>query len=98
MARMTSNIHVRLTIIRFKAEEEMNNDIKDWDRVLENELLDEVKMKERIGEAEARYREEVVKDGPETALIVRGLVHEYDMIMVGRRDGIESPQTSGLLQ
>lgn len=94
--RMTKNPHVRLSVIRFKASEE--RDMRDWEAVLENELLEDVKVKQKIGDAEVRYREETVKDGPETALIVRSLVNEYDLIIVGRRDGVESPQTSGLLQ
>ncbi|KAK4275190.1 hypothetical protein QN277_018317 [Acacia crassicarpa] len=96
--RMTKNPHVRLTVIRFISEIEERKDIRDWDRVLETEILEEVKGKQKIGEASVKYREERVRDGPETALIVRSLVYEYDMIIVGRRDGIESPQTSGLLQ
>ncbi|XP_054788946.1 cation/H(+) antiporter 4-like [Prosopis cineraria] len=95
--RMTKNPHVRLTVIQFKGEKE-RKDIKDWDRMLETKMLKEVKEKQRIGDARVTYREETVKDGPETALIVRSLVYKYDLIIVGRRDGIESVHTSGLLQ
>ena len=39
-----------------------------------------------------------MKHGPETALIVRCMVNEYDLIIVGRRNDIETPQTSGLVE
>ena len=39
-----------------------------------------------------------MKDGPDTALVIRSLVTEYDLIIVGRQAGVETPQTSGLLQ
>lgn len=37
-----------------------------------------------------------MKDGAETALIVREMVDEFDLIIVGRHWGVEFPQTSGL--
>lgn len=94
--RMTKNPHVKLSVIRFKCSEDQEEG-EDMEE-METEMLKEVKVKQSIGNVRVRYREEIVKDGPETALIVRSLVNEFDLIIVGRRDGIESVQTSGLLQ
>lgn len=95
--RMTKNPHVRLTVVRF-LDSNSNRDVKDWQAMLDTELLDDIKMNHKVEGAYVKYIEESVKDGPETALIIRSLVTEYDLIIVGRQAGIETPQTSGLLQ
>ncbi|KAK7255568.1 hypothetical protein RIF29_28981 [Crotalaria pallida] len=97
--RMTKNPHVRLTVIRFLASNTSNHDSsKDWQGTIDSELLQDIKINHKVGGASVKYIEESVKDGPETALIIRKLVNEYDLIIVGRQAGIETPQTSGLLQ
>lgn len=92
--RMTKNPHVRLTIVRFLASGES----KSWQCLLDNELLNDIKMENKVGDAHVKYIEESVKDGPETALVIRNLVSGFDLVIVGRQDGVETPQTSGLLQ
>lgn len=95
--RMTKNPHVKLTIVRFLAFHV--DESKDyWEGLLENELLSEIKTNNKVGDVSVKYVEETVKDGPETALIIRSLVTEFDLIIVGRQAGIETPQTCGLLQ
>ncbi|XP_061336661.1 cation/H(+) antiporter 3-like [Gastrolobium bilobum] len=96
--RMTKNPHVRLTVVRFLASKGSNTNVKDWQDILETELLDDIKMNKKVGDAYVEYIEKTVKDGPETALVIRSLVTEFDLIIVGRLAGIETPQTSGLLQ
>ncbi|KAK7315154.1 hypothetical protein VNO77_33687 [Canavalia gladiata] len=97
--RMTKNPHVRLTVVRFLAS---NNDSnvkgKDWQQLVDTEILNDIKLNEKVGNAYVKYIEKIVKDGPETALVIRSLAIEYDLIIVGRQAGIETPQTSGLLQ
>jgi hypothetical protein len=44
------------------------------------------------------FIEEIVKDGAQTASIVRCMVEEYDLIIVGRRHNVVSPQTSRLAE
>lgn len=93
--RMTKNPHVRLTVVRFLASDGDGDDPKE---LLDNEVLEDIKVRNKVGDAHVRYREESVKDGPETALVIRSLVKEYDLVIVGRQAGVESAQTSGLLQ
>jgi hypothetical protein len=42
------------------------------------------------------YREIEVEGGSQTIDVLRQMVQEHDFIIVGRRNGIKSPQTSGL--
>ncbi|CAI8593710.1 unnamed protein product [Vicia faba] len=93
--RMTKNPHVKLTVVRFMSLEPGS---KTWEGLLDNELLNEIKTNNKVGDAYVKYVEETVKDGPETILIIRSLVTEFDLIVVGRQAGIETPQTCGLLQ
>ena len=95
--RMTKNPHVRLTVVRFLAA---NNDSekRDFQELHDSEILNDIKVNKKVGEAYVNYIEKSVKDGPDTALVIRNLVTEYDLIIVGRQAGIETPQTSGLLQ
>ncbi|GAU26987.1 hypothetical protein TSUD_290380 [Trifolium subterraneum] len=98
--RMTKNPHVKLTVVRFLSFDDVDDDSKGsgYEGLLDNELLDEIKTKNKIGNVSVKYVEEIVKDGPETALIIRSLVTEFDLIVVGRQSRVETPQTSGLLQ
>ncbi|KAK4784245.1 hypothetical protein SAY86_018613 [Trapa natans] len=64
------------------------------DEVMNDEVLRGVKMNE--AGRNVRYRREMVHDGPETALLVRTMANEFDLVMVGRRYGMECTQTSGL--
>ncbi|RDX97791.1 Cation/H(+) antiporter 4, partial [Mucuna pruriens] len=98
--RMTKNPHVRLTVVRFLASSlEINNSKdKDWQGMLDTEILHDIKVNNKVGEASVNYLEKTVKDGPHTALLIRSLVTQYDLIIVGRQAGVETPQTSGLLQ
>ncbi|XP_045810376.1 cation/H(+) antiporter 4-like [Trifolium pratense] len=99
--RMTKNPHVKLTVVRFlSCDDDVDDDSKGsgWENKLDNELLDEIKTKNKIGNVSVKYVERTVKDGPETALIIRSLATEFDLIVVGRQAGVETPQTSGLLQ
>ena len=62
--------------------------------MLDAEELKDIKQSE-VGDRNIIYIEEVVKDGPQATLIVRSIVDGYDLIIVGRRYGVESVQTSG---
>ncbi|CAM8958730.1 unnamed protein product [Rhodiola kirilowii] len=96
---MSVSASTTLTMIHFKAagvdteaEEGGGGDCDAADM----ELLRMIKKEERDNRM-LRYMEEVVKDGPETALILRSIVNEYDLMVVGRREGAKSSAlTSGL--
>ncbi|KAL5822769.1 hypothetical protein ACOSQ4_020669 [Xanthoceras sorbifolium] len=85
--RMSRDNRVALTVVRLTAQ----NSNEEWDSMLESEMLREMKSNGYIN-----YMEKGVADGPETAMIVRSMVAEFDLIIVGRRYNLESPQTSGL--
>ncbi|KHN35660.1 Cation/H(+) antiporter 3 [Glycine soja] len=96
--RMTKNPHVRLTVVRFFVDSCNEMNTRDWQGMLDTEILNDIKVNKKVGEAYVNYIEKTVKDGPDTALVIRSLVTEYDLIIVGRQAGVETPQTSGLLQ
>jgi len=64
---------------------------KEWDE-REEELED---MKNRH-EHNIRYQQIVAQEGSETAAFLNEVAKEHDFFIVGRRHGIESPQTQGL--
>ncbi|CAI0398091.1 unnamed protein product, partial [Linum tenue] len=45
-----------------------------------------------------KYIEQVVEDGPQTAMAVRAISSNHDLFVVGRRVGVDSPQTTGLAE
>ncbi|XP_075633699.1 cation/H(+) antiporter 4-like [Castanea sativa] len=94
--RMANDPNISLTVIRF-VDSGGNEDVSSWDKVIDSEILKDVKLN-NVGDEYVIYIEELVKDGPQTALIVRSMVDEYDLIIVGRRHNIVSPQTSGLAE
>ncbi|XP_014521686.1 cation/H(+) antiporter 15-like [Vigna radiata var. radiata] len=59
---------------------------EEWD---EGEAMEE--MKHNI-----RYQQIVAREGSETAAFLSEVAKEHDFFIVGRRHGIESPQTQGL--
>ncbi|XP_058195168.1 cation/H(+) antiporter 4-like [Rhododendron vialii] len=81
---------IGLTMVNFIP---MVCEASDEEKKLDSEVLNEFT---NVGGEEVVYVEEVVKDGAETALIVREMVDEFDLIIVGRHWGVEFPQTSGL--
>ncbi|XP_048326811.2 cation/H(+) antiporter 3 [Ziziphus jujuba] len=100
--RMAKDPSISLTVIQFIPPKELpeNPNLK-WEKMLDAEVLKDVRYSNSSVAGEAGfvgYTEEVVKDGSETALIVRSLVDDYDLIITGRRYGVESPQTSGLME
>ncbi|XP_050215390.1 cation/H(+) antiporter 4-like [Mercurialis annua] len=86
---------ITLTVIHLVAKDQ--KDVRTWEQMLDSETLRDVKHN-TIGSKCLIYREEVVKDGPETARILRGIACEYDLIIVGRRNGVECQQTIGLTE
>ncbi|KAH9714170.1 Cation/H(+) antiporter 3 [Citrus sinensis] len=63
-----------------------------WDKVLDSVMSRDIKTNGYMNYIE----KEVNDDGPETTVIIRSMVNEFDLILVGRRYNLESQQTSGL--
>jgi hypothetical protein len=65
--------------------------------LLDNEILKDVKLND-AGDEYVILLEEMVNDGAQMALMVRSMVNKYNLIIVGRRHNLKSPQTSGLAE
>ncbi|KHN24021.1 Cation/H(+) antiporter 3, partial [Glycine soja] len=64
----------------------------EWGQEVDDELED-VK---HAHEHNIRYQQIIAKEGAQTAAFLSDIVKEHDFFLVGRRHGIESPQTDGL--
>ncbi|KAJ0076330.1 hypothetical protein Patl1_34004 [Pistacia atlantica] len=87
--RMALNTRVSLTVIHLVAAG--NEDGDNWGKMLDTVILRDVKNNGYI-----HYKEKVVSGGPESATMLHALVHEFSLMIVGRRVDLESQQTSGL--
>ncbi|XP_021834027.1 cation/H(+) antiporter 4-like [Prunus avium] len=81
-----------LTVVRLDAED--GKTMNDWEKVLDNEVLKEFKQKS-VANAHVTYVEETAKDAVQTTRILRSIMNEFELIIVGRRNGLDSPQTLG---
>ncbi|KAF8033828.1 hypothetical protein BT93_C0173 [Corymbia citriodora subsp. variegata] len=91
--RMASGANITLEVIHITHISEKG--ISTWEKMYDSEVLKDVKNGS-FGSRNVSYREEMVDDGPNTALVIRPMANEYDLIIVGRRQREESPQTMGL--
>ena len=72
--RMANDPNISLTVIRF-VDSGGNEVVSSWDKMIDSEILKDVKLN-NVGDANVIYIEQLVKDGPRTALIVRSMVDE----------------------
>ncbi|XP_035541252.1 cation/H(+) antiporter 4-like [Juglans regia] len=94
--RMANDMmNINLTVVHFVASG--SEEIIDWGDLLDQQVLKDVKLNNVSGGC-VTYIEEMVEDGPQTALLIHSMIDEYDLIIVGRRHNIVSPQTSGLAE
>ncbi|XP_050214735.2 cation/H(+) antiporter 4-like [Mercurialis annua] len=95
--RMAKNSTTTLTILHLISEEQ-DNDSSNWEeKTLNTNMIADVKQSNSESKGSTiNYQDHKVKDGPESALLIHKLANDYDLFIVGRRDGIESPQTTGL--
>ncbi|XP_040990880.1 cation/H(+) antiporter 4-like [Juglans microcarpa x Juglans regia] len=93
--RLAGNTNITLTVVHLVASE-TDGDIQ-IDNLLDFEVLKDVK-RNNVGNAYVIYSEEKVEDGPQTAMVIRSMAYKFDLIIVGRRHNIDSPQTSGLAE
>lgn len=91
--RMAKGSSINLTVVRMVAKD--HEGIITWDEMLDSEALKDVKFNK---DSSVTYKEKLVEDGPQTAYALRGMVCKYDLIIVGRRNGIDCPQTVGLCE
>ncbi|KAK7316588.1 hypothetical protein RJT34_00166 [Clitoria ternatea] len=83
--------HSKLVVYRLILK---GSDVKSWDIMLDDEVLREV---QGYGEFDnVIYEEVVIEDASETTVFLNNVANKFDFIIVGRRNGITSAQTSGL--
>ncbi|KAL4385683.1 hypothetical protein GQ457_15G028140 [Hibiscus cannabinus] len=96
--RIARDPRVKLTVIHLTDHESDQDcgDVMDWDTMLDAETLRDVRLNEESDGCGMTYRVEVSNHGIQTSNIVRTLAADYDLIIVGRRHGVDSVQTMGL--
>ncbi|KAK8615337.1 hypothetical protein V6N13_069112 [Hibiscus sabdariffa] len=97
--RIARDPRVKLTVIHLTDHESDQDcgDVMDWDTMLDAETLRDVRQNEDSADGcGITYRVEVSNHGIQTSKIVRTLAADYDLIIVGRRHGVDSVQTMGL--
>ncbi|KAJ7970662.1 Cation/H(+) antiporter like [Quillaja saponaria] len=67
-----------------------------WEKMLDSEILKDIRHSTTAHGSTVNYMEEMVKDGPETVTILRSLAMSYDLFIVGRRYNAETRHTHGL--
>ncbi|WCJ41596.1 Cation/hydrogen exchanger family protein [Euphorbia peplus] len=92
--RMFKESQVTLTVVQFLPID--NQEINESeDHMYDVVLIDEIRQM-AMENGRLDYRPHVVEDGSETITMVRSMVKQYDMFIVGRRYGVSTPQLSGL--
>ncbi|KAK8544433.1 hypothetical protein V6N13_056213 [Hibiscus sabdariffa] len=96
--RIARDPRVKLTVIHLTDHEsdQDSGDVMDWDSMLDAETLRDVKQNEDSDDCAITYQVEVSNHGIQTSKIVRTIADDYDLIIVGRRHGLDSVQTMGL--
>ncbi|KAK2646523.1 hypothetical protein Ddye_021718 [Dipteronia dyeriana] len=81
------------TVVRFITKKSEIS--TDWEKVLDSEVLKDIKPGSTINER-LKYTMEMVNDGEETLSKIQSMAGKHDLIIVGRRNNVETPQTSCL--
>ncbi|KAH7654011.1 putative K+/H+-antiporter-containing protein, partial [Dioscorea alata] len=90
--RIARNSNISLTIIRFISRGDFR-ELEDEEWKLDNKMMDELRTQQNDN---VTYKEEVVQDSEETVAIIRLIGNKFDLVIVGRRMGLESSLTSGM--
>ncbi|WCJ41602.1 Cation/hydrogen exchanger family protein [Euphorbia peplus] len=93
--RIAANTSSRLTIIHFMMKNESEDVEATRDKVAVEVML-KTNQQNQICIRNIEYVRKFVNDGTETAMTINSVADKYDLFVVGRRYGIESPKTSGL--
>ncbi|WCJ41604.1 Cation/hydrogen exchanger family protein [Euphorbia peplus] len=93
--RIAKDTSSRLTIIHFM----MKNETEDVEATRDKaavEIMLKTNQQSPMCLRKIEYVRKFVTDGSETAMTINLVADKYDLFVVGRRYGIESPRTSGL--
>ncbi|CAH2072125.1 unnamed protein product [Thlaspi arvense] len=91
--RMARDPRINVTVVRMINADEKAKENSEWDKMLDDELLRDVKSK---ASADITYTEESVEDATETSGILKSMASEFDLFIVGRGKGRMSVFTDGL--
>ncbi|XP_048140719.1 cation/H(+) antiporter 3-like [Rhodamnia argentea] len=92
--RMARDPELCLSVVHLGVDDE-EGCVVSWDKMIDGEALKV--FKEGLLGKNVEYWKEIVEDGPTTARLVRSMVQQFDLVIVGRRHELECPQTAGLL-
>ncbi|EEF41520.1 hypothetical protein RCOM_0688100 [Ricinus communis] len=95
--RMAGSRKVLLTVLCFITPDDTNTG-NTWEDMLDHEALRKLKQEMSMIHSNINYIEETVRDGSDTASIVRSAQENYDLILVGRRHDSQPEAVSGLSQ
>ncbi|KAM0950511.1 putative cation/H+ exchanger, sodium/solute symporter superfamily [Dioscorea sansibarensis] len=90
--RIARNSNISLTIVRFISRGDFR-ELEDEEWKLDNKMMDDLRARQSEN---VSYKEEVVQDSEETVAIIRAIGNKFDLVIVGRRMGLESSLTSGM--
>ncbi|CAL9073661.1 unnamed protein product [Musa textilis] len=92
-SRMAKRAAIRLTVVRFLPP-------KVWREEGQEEKMDDKMLTqfqhEMVDGKQVVFREKVVKDGEGTVAVIRQTSAEFNLLIVGRRKGKDSPLTTGM--
>ena len=92
-SRMAKRAAIRLTVVRFLPP-------KVWREEGQEEKMDDKMLTqfqhEMVDGKQVVYREKVVQDGEGTVAVIRQTSAEFNLLIVGRRKGKDSPLTTGM--
>ncbi|KAK7255597.1 hypothetical protein RIF29_29010 [Crotalaria pallida] len=89
--RSTRNPKINLVVYHLVHTEHM----ADMEDMIDNEALADIRQ-EHSSLGNVSYRKIIANDGPNTSSFLRDIIKVHDFFIVGRRHGINSPQTNGL--
>ncbi|XP_058782450.1 cation/H(+) antiporter 4-like [Vicia villosa] len=90
--RFSKNLDNSLYVYRLLASDQ---DAMGWEKMIDDEELREVRGS-YIKLENVKYEEKTIQDASETTTFIRDIANKFDFIIVGRRNGVKSPQTLGL--
>ncbi|GAB2214273.1 hypothetical protein Droror1_Dr00018615 [Drosera rotundifolia] len=88
--RMVQGNRIRLTVIHFVAQNH-DDELHPLDAIALSDIKNLTAEDQRV-----TYVEETTRDGEETVSKLRSMAVDHNMMIVGRRFGLDCPQTSGL--
>jgi hypothetical protein len=91
--RFSKNVDNTLFVYRLRS---CDHDITGWEQMIDDEELREVRGA-HVKLENVKYEEKTIEDASQTTSFIKEIANnKFDFIIVGRRYGLKSPQTTGL--